>query len=58
MMKGGLEGLSLPPWALPLPPRDVEGPRSPPLGWPPGRGLAGWAEFCVLEKEVPSQSWG
>lgn len=55
-MKGGLVGLSPSPRTLPLPPRDMEDPRPPSLGRPPGRGLAGWAEFCVLEKEVHSQS--
>lgn len=60
-MKGGLEGLSPHPTALPLTPRDVEDPRPPPApgvrGWPLERGPC-WAEFCVLEKEVPSQTWG
>lgn len=58
-MKGGLEGLSpLPKGPAPAP-RDMEDPR--PLPWarrPPGWGLAGWAEFCVLEKGVHSQSGG
>lgn len=60
-MKGGLEGAEPPSHGpCPCPPGlwKTPGPLAPGVrGWPLGRE-PGWAEFCVLEKEVPSQTLG